>query len=94
VTSLFSGAAVSYDVPLAPLTTLRVGPVARRLITCTTTEQVVAALGALRGEGVGAGGEDGGGKSGEPLVLGGGSNVVVDDTLQGLDHRHRQPDPR
>jgi UDP-N-acetylmuramate dehydrogenase len=84
VTSLFSGAAVSYDVPLAPLTTLRVGPVARRLITCTTTEQVVAALGALRGEGVGAGGEDGGGKSGEPLVLGGGSNVVVDDTLQGL----------
>jgi UDP-N-acetylmuramate dehydrogenase len=72
VTSLYSGAAVSYDVPLAPLTTLRVGPVARRLITCTTTEQVVAALGALREEGV------------DPLVLGGGSNVVVDDSLAGL----------
>ena len=72
MTSLYSGATVSYDVPLAPLTTLRVGPVARRLITCTTTEQVVAALGGLRAQGV------------DPLVLGGGSNVVIDDGLAGM----------
>ena len=45
-------------MPLAPLTTLRVGPVARRMITCTTTEQVVAALSGLRDEGA------------DPLVLG------------------------
>ena len=54
-------------MPLAPLTTLRVGPVARRVITCTTTEQVVAALRGLRDEGV------------DPLVLAGGSNVVIAD---------------
>ena len=59
-------------MPLAPLTTLRVGPVARRMVTCTTTEQVVAALSGLRDEGV------------DPLVLGGGSNVVIDDRLAGL----------
>jgi UDP-N-acetylmuramate dehydrogenase len=70
--SLFAGAAVEENVPLAPLTTLRVGPVARRLVTCTTTEQVVAALGGLRDEGV------------DPLVLAGGSNVVIDDRLTGL----------
>ena len=34
------GAAIADDVPLAPLTTLRIGPVARRLITCTSTEQI------------------------------------------------------
>jgi UDP-N-acetylmuramate dehydrogenase len=70
--SLFAGASVEENVPLAPLTTLRVGPVARRLVTCTTTEQVVAALGGLRDEGV------------DPLVLAGGSNVVIDDGLAGL----------
>lgn len=70
--SLFAGAAVDEDVPLAPLTTLRVGPVARRLVTCTTTEHIVAALGGLHDE------------SGDPLVLGGGSNVVIDDGLAGL----------
>ena len=43
------GAAVADDVPLAPLTTLRIGPVARRLITCTSTEQIVAALGTMKG---------------------------------------------
>ena len=42
--SLFAGAHVAESVPLAPLTTLRIGPVARRVITCTTTEQVVAVL--------------------------------------------------
>ena len=41
---LFAGARVAEAVPLAPLTTLRVGPVARRLITCTSSEQVVAVL--------------------------------------------------
>jgi UDP-N-acetylmuramate dehydrogenase len=62
------GAAVADDVPLAPLTTLRVGPVARRLVTCTSTEQVVAALRALD----------------DALVLAGGSNVVLADDLAGL----------
>ncbi len=44
VGSPFAGAHVAEAVPLAPLTTLRVGPVARRVITCTRTEQVVAVL--------------------------------------------------
>ena len=70
--SEFAGAAVSHDVPLAPLTTLRVGPVARRLITAATTEQVVAVLTALADD------------DSEPLVLGGGSNVVIADDLTGL----------
>jgi UDP-N-acetylmuramate dehydrogenase len=55
-------------VPLAPLTTLRIGPVARRLITCTSTEQVVEVL---RG-------------SDDVLVLAGGSNVVLADDLPDL----------
>ncbi|HKI41910.1 MAG TPA: UDP-N-acetylmuramate dehydrogenase, partial [Mycobacterium sp.] len=42
--SLFAGAHVAEEVPLAPLTTLRVGPVARRLITCASTEQVIAVV--------------------------------------------------
>ncbi|HYZ67673.1 MAG TPA: UDP-N-acetylmuramate dehydrogenase [Mycobacterium sp.] len=62
------GAAVADDVPLAPLTTLRIGPVARRLITCTTTEQIVATLRAVD----------------DALVLAGGSNVVLADDLAGL----------
>ena len=62
------GAAVADDVPLAPLTTLRIGGVARRLITCTTTEQIVAALRALD----------------DVLVLAGGSNVVLADDLTDL----------
>ena len=62
------GAAVADDVPLAPLTTLRIGPIARRLITCTSTEQIVAALGALD----------------DVLVLAGGSNVVLADDLADL----------
>ena len=43
----FGGARVDRDVPLASLTTLRVGPVARRVITCATADQVVATLDAL-----------------------------------------------
>jgi UDP-N-acetylmuramate dehydrogenase len=62
------GAAVAEDVPLAPLTTLRIGPVARRLITCTSTEQIVATLRSLD----------------DALVLAGGSNVVLADDLTDL----------
>ncbi|AGB20989.1 UDP-N-acetylmuramate dehydrogenase [Mycobacterium sp. JS623] len=62
------GAVVADDVPLAPLTTLRIGGVARRLITCATTEQIVAALRALD----------------DVLVLAGGSNVVLADDLADL----------
>ena len=69
VTSSIGGVAVAENVPLAPLTTLRVGPVARRLVTCDTTEQVVDALLAA--------GQD-------ALVLAGGSNVVLADDLEGL----------
>ena len=44
VGTVFAGARVDERVPLAPLTTLRVGPVASRVITCTSTEQVVTTL--------------------------------------------------
>ena len=71
VTSLIGGAAVDEAVPLAPLTTLRIGPVARRLITCDTTQKVVDVLRAL-------GPED------DALVLAGGSNVVLADDLTDL----------
>jgi UDP-N-acetylmuramate dehydrogenase len=69
----FAGARVDEAVPLAPLTTLRVGPVARRVITCTTTEQVVTTLRQFDGEGCGP-----------LLVLAGGSNVVIAETLADL----------
>jgi UDP-N-acetylmuramate dehydrogenase len=62
------GAAVEDGVPLAPLTTLRIGPVARRLITCTSTEQIVEVLRA----------------SDDVVVLAGGSNVVLADDLADL----------
>lgn len=65
----FGGAQVSEDVSLASLTTLRVGPVARRVITCTSSDQIAATLRTLD-------------QAGEhPLVLGGGSNVVIADEL-------------
>ena len=70
--SEFAGAAVAHDVPLAPLTTLRVGPRASTLITCTSTEQVAVTLAALRDRETPA------------LVLGGGSNVVIADGLADL----------
>lgn len=63
------GVAVAEGVPLATLTTLRVGPVAARVATCTTTEQVIDA--------VRAAGPD-------ALVLAGGSNVVLGDDLTDL----------
>ncbi len=70
--SEFAGARVAEAVPLAPLTTLRVGPVAQRLIRCADTEQVVATLGELDRDGA------------RPLLLAGGSNVVIADDLTGL----------
>lgn len=57
-------------VPLASATTLRVGPVARRVITCTTSEQIAETLRTLHDE--------------QPLVLAGGSNVLIADDLTDL----------
>jgi UDP-N-acetylmuramate dehydrogenase len=69
----WGGAACVENVSVAPLTSLRVGPIASRLITCVTTEQIVAALRTL---------DD---STTDPvLVLGGGSNVVIDDGLADL----------
>lgn len=68
----FAGAHVAEDVPLSSLTTLRVGPVARRVITCASTDQIIATLGTLDPS------------AGPVLVLGGGSNVVVADDLTNL----------
>jgi UDP-N-acetylmuramate dehydrogenase len=68
----YAGARVAESVPLAPLTTLRVGPVARRMITCDTTDQVVATLRALNLE------------PGPVLVMAGGSNVVIADEMTDL----------
>jgi UDP-N-acetylmuramate dehydrogenase len=73
VGTVFAGARVDDNVPLAPLTTLRVGPVASRVITCTSTEQVVATLRHLDGQ-----------DAQRLLVLAGGSNVVIADTLTDL----------
>jgi UDP-N-acetylmuramate dehydrogenase len=64
------GAAVAQAVPLAPLTTLRVGPIARRLITCETTATIVDVMRELDGD--------------DPLILAGGSNVVLADDLSDL----------
>jgi UDP-N-acetylmuramate dehydrogenase len=71
VVSDIGGAAVAESVPLAPFTTLRIGPVARRLITCDTTEKVVAVLAAVAADE-------------HVLVLAGGSNVVLSDELTDL----------
>jgi UDP-N-acetylmuramate dehydrogenase len=69
VTSSIGGVAVAENVPLAPLTTLRIGPVARRLLTCVNSKQVVDALRAV---------------GPNALVLAGGSNVVLADHLDDL----------
>ena len=68
-TAEYAGARVLENVPLAPLTTLRVGPIARRVIVCDTTDQVVVTLRALNSE------------PGRVLVIAGGSNVVIADEL-------------
>ncbi|MFD0272403.1 UDP-N-acetylmuramate dehydrogenase [Kitasatospora sp. NPDC127111] len=58
---------VELDAPLAPLTTLRLGGPARRLVTATADEDVIAAVREADA-------------AGEPLlVLGGGSNLVIGD---------------
>lgn len=75
--STFAGARVAEAVPLAPLTTLRVGPVAQRLITCTSSEQVVAVLAELDGA-----------RDGPVLVFSGGSNLVIADDLTDLTAVH------
>lgn len=77
VETLFAGAHVAEAVPLAPLTTLRVGPVATRVITCGSTEQVVTTLRQLDAEAHS-------GACGPVLVLAGGSNLVIADTLTDL----------
>ena len=68
----FGGAQVDYDVSLAALTTLRVGPVAARVINCVTEAHIVATLREL---------DD---RDSPVLVLGGGSNVVIADDLVDL----------
>jgi UDP-N-acetylmuramate dehydrogenase len=80
VATLFAGAHVAEAVPLAPLTTLRVGPIARRVITCGSTEQVVATLRQLDAEPH----RGASGAGGPVLVLAGGSNLVIADTLTDL----------
>jgi len=61
------GLEVRHDVPLAGLTTLRVGGAARDLVEVTTSAQLVEVVRALDA-------------AGEPvLVLGGGSNLLVGD---------------
>lgn len=77
VGSFFAGARVAESVPLAPLTTLRVGPVARRVITCESSDQVIAVLRTLDAQ---AHGFDGG----PVLVFAGGSNLVIGDGLPDL----------
>ena len=71
-TAEFAGARVANNVSLAPLTTLRVGPVARRVITCGTTDQVISTLRTLDAQ------------EARPLVLAGGSNVVIADEATDL----------
>jgi UDP-N-acetylmuramate dehydrogenase len=73
VSSLLGGVPVAEEVPLATLTTLRVGPVARRVITCESTEAIIAVIRALNAE-----------SDDRALVLAGGSNVVLGDDIADL----------
>jgi UDP-N-acetylmuramate dehydrogenase len=73
VGSMPAGAQLAEEVPLAPLTTLRVGPIARRLITCVTSEQVIAVVRQLDAE-----------SPSRMLIFAGGSNLVISDTLTDL----------
>ncbi|ODR09551.1 UDP-N-acetylenolpyruvoylglucosamine reductase [Mycolicibacillus koreensis] len=77
----FGGARVSEAVPLAPLTTLRVGPVAREFVTAATVEQIVAALTELDAA-----------DDRRVLVLAGGSNVLLADDLTDLTVVHLAAD--
>lgn len=71
VNSEVGGVAVEESAAVAPLTTLRIGPIARRLITCDTTDKVVDVLRELPADD-------------RVLVLAGGSNVVIADGLADL----------
>lgn len=72
------GIALEADVPLGPLTTLRVGGAAERLVTVRTVDELVAALRLARDAGTPAG------------VLGKGSDLVVADAgVRGLVIRNR-----
>lgn len=68
------GVAVEESVPIAPLTTLRIGPIARRLVTCDTTDKLVAVLRDLPADA----------PADRVLVLAGGSNVLLADDLTDL----------
>ncbi|TPG31517.1 UDP-N-acetylmuramate dehydrogenase [Mycolicibacterium hodleri] len=74
MSSDIAGVAVEVSVPVAQLTTLRVGPVAGRLITCHTTAEIVDVLGELPADD----------PSERTLILAGGSNVVIADDLTDL----------
>lgn len=71
VSPTFAGAAVTENVSVASRTTLRIGPIAQRLISCDTTAQLIDVLSALP-------------ISEDVLVLAGGSNVVLADDRPGL----------
>jgi UDP-N-acetylmuramate dehydrogenase len=72
------GIALIPDAPLGPLTTLRVGGTADRMLTATTTDELIAGLTLARDVGLPAG------------VLGKGSDLVVaDDGVRGLVIRNR-----
>ena len=72
------GIALSADAPLAPLTTLRVGGAADRLLEANTRDELLAALGLAREAGV------------PWFVLGNGSDLVVADAgIRGLVIRNR-----
>ncbi|BBY55289.1 UDP-N-acetylmuramate dehydrogenase [Mycobacterium koreense] len=73
----FGDARVSEAVPLAPLTTLRVGPVAREFVAAATVAQIVAALTELDAD-----------PDRRVLVLAGGSNVLLADDLTDLTVVH------
>ncbi|HEX7195948.1 MAG TPA: UDP-N-acetylmuramate dehydrogenase, partial [Candidatus Limnocylindria bacterium] len=72
------GIALERDVPLGPLTTLRVGGPAERMATARAVDELVATLELARSAGVPVG------------VLGKGSDIVVaDDGVRGLVIRNR-----
>lgn len=72
------GVVLERDVPLAPLTTLRVGGHADRLVTPGSVEELVTVLETARDAGV------------APFVLGKGSDIVVaDGGIRGLVIRNR-----
>jgi UDP-N-acetylmuramate dehydrogenase len=74
VGSDIAGVAIEVSVPVAPLTTLRVGPVAARMLTCHSTDEVIGVLRELPADD----------PAERTLVLAGGSNVVLADDLPDL----------